>query len=61
MITFFSVPLFHSFCCVRTHTEGINLVLTAGGDTRPVGPVTVMSAKASKGTVIKPQESVAAR
>lgn len=41
--------------------KGINLVLTAGGDTRHVGPVTAMSAKASKGTVIKPQESVAAR
>lgn len=61
IILFFLSPFSLFLWHVRTHTEGINLVLTAGGDTRPVGPVTAMSAKASKGTVIKPQESVAAR
>lgn len=44
-----------------SQTEGISPALAAGGDTLPVGPVTAMSAKALKGTAIKPQESVAAR
>lgn len=42
-------------------TKEISLVLMAGGETRHVGLATATSAKASNGTAIKPQESVAAR